>query len=243
MALDQASARISRILVDRARMTVPEAEAKLNAMSLRIGVGSLEPTPAFHAALLTAIVVGAKCFRGGVHLDMDGDQPLAVPWSSDCQTLREAIASLTVNTGPKSTCATVLFGHPRSTTGDPTFFATWDEWSAGCARSPVYTSPEQSTNPLAGIAAAALAVGAAFRQSLGFEVAESLEHALWPSAAPNFSDVYLPGSLWILGLGNLGQAFLWTLPMLPFQNPSKVLLFLQDDDHASMQNLVSLYPN
>ena len=239
MALDQASARLSRILVDRARMTVPEAEAKLNAMRLHIGVGSFAPTPAFHAALLTAIVVGTKCFRGGVHFDMDGDQPLAVPWSSDCQSLREAIASLKVNTGPKSTCATVLFGHPRSTTSDPTFFATWDEWSAGCARSPVPTSPAQSTNPLAGIAAAALAVGAAFRQALGFDVSESLKHELWPSGAPNFSDVYLPGSLWVLGLGNLGQAFLWTLSMLPFQDPSEVLLLLQDDDHASVQNLVT----
>ncbi len=239
MALDQASARISRILVDRARMTVPEAEAKLNAMSLRIGVGSLEPTPAFHAALLTAIVVGARCFRGGVHLDMDGDQPLAVPWSSDCQTLREAIASLKVNTGPRSTCATVLFGHPRSTVSGPMFFAGWDEWSAGCLRSPVPSLPEQSTNPLAGIAAAALIVGAAFRQALGFEAPDSLVHYLWPSAAPNFSDVYLPGGLWVLGLGNLGQAFLWTLSMLPFQDPSKVLLFLQDDDHASTQNLAT----
>lgn len=239
MALDQASARLSRILVDQAGMTVPEAEAKLNAMCLRIGVRSLEPTPAFHAALLTAILVGAKCFRGGVHLDIDGDQPLAVPWSSECQTLREAIASLKVNTGPKSTCATVLFGHPRSTTSDPMFFATWDEWSAGYARSPVPTSPEQSTNPLAGIAAATLAVGAAFRQALGFEASDSIVHTLWPTAAPNFSDIYLPGSLWVLGLGNLGQAFIWALSMLPFQDPSKVLLFLQDDDRASMQNLAT----
>lgn len=239
MALDQASARISKILVDRGRMTVPEAEAKLNAMSLRIGVSCLEPSPAFHAALLTAIVVCAKCFRGGVHLDMDGDQPLAVPWSSDCQTLREAIASLKVDAGPKSTCATILFGHPRSTVSGPMFFAAWDEWSAGCARSPVPTLSEQSTNPLAGIAAAALTVGAAFRQALGFEAPDNLVHYLWPSAAPNFSDVYLPGGLWVLGLGNLGQAFLWTLSMLPFQDPSKVLLFLQDDDHASKQNLAT----
>ena len=34
----------------------------------------------------------------------------------------------------------------------------------------------------------------------------------------------LPNQFWVLGLGHLGQAFLWNLEMLPFPNRGEVLL-------------------
>ena len=40
----------------------------------------------------------------------------------------------------------------------------------------------------------------------------------------------LPDNLWILGLGHLGQAFLWTLLMCPYADRSAVRLVLQDID-------------
>ena len=41
---------------------------------------------------------------------------------------------------------------------------------------------------------------------------------------------YLPSRLWLIGLGHLGQAYLWGLGLLPFPAPSDLTLVLQDTD-------------
>ena len=41
---------------------------------------------------------------------------------------------------------------------------------------------------------------------------------------------YLPAALWLLGLGHLGQAYAWTLGMLPYATPGDVELGLVDFD-------------
>ena len=46
----------------------------------------------------------------------------------------------------------------------------------------------------------------------------------------------LPSSVWIIGLGNLGQAFLWIIGMLPYADPSKLSLVLQDFDTLAESN-------
>jgi hypothetical protein len=43
----------------------------------------------------------------------------------------------------------------------------------------------------------------------------------------------LPTKIWIAGLGHLGQAYLWTLALLPYADPSDVELVLQDVDRIS----------
>lgn len=46
----------------------------------------------------------------------------------------------------------------------------------------------------------------------------------------------LPSSLWLIGLGNLGQAYLWTLSLLPYEKPEDVKLVLQDFDVLAESN-------
>jgi hypothetical protein len=41
---------------------------------------------------------------------------------------------------------------------------------------------------------------------------------------------YLPSHLWLIGLGHLGQAYLWGLGLLPYARPADVRLVLQDID-------------
>lgn len=53
---------------------------------------------------------------------------------------------------------------------------------------------------------------------------------------PPQAECYLPLALWLIALGNLGQTFLWSLSMLPYPEPEKVLLYLQDDDHVRKEN-------
>jgi hypothetical protein len=40
----------------------------------------------------------------------------------------------------------------------------------------------------------------------------------------------LPARLWLIGLGHLGQAYLWALGLLPFARPQDLSLILQDID-------------
>lgn len=98
---------------------------------------------------------------------------------------------------------------------------------------------------LAGIAAGAFGVGQAFLAEQGNPRAMRVEQrfSLWTpheplgsGANPEFGRLSLPGSLWLIGLGNMGQAFLWSLFMLPYDDPRQVLLFLQDDDLVDREN-------
>jgi hypothetical protein len=47
---------------------------------------------------------------------------------------------------------------------------------------------------------------------------------------------YLPSRLWIIGLGNLGQAFAWLLAGLPYDEPQKAAFVLQDYDRIAASN-------
>ncbi|ODR99362.1 hypothetical protein AUC68_05165 [Methyloceanibacter methanicus] len=47
---------------------------------------------------------------------------------------------------------------------------------------------------------------------------------------------YLPSRLWLIGLGNLGQAFAWLLVCLPYRDRSAVELMLQDFDRIAESN-------
>jgi hypothetical protein len=47
---------------------------------------------------------------------------------------------------------------------------------------------------------------------------------------------YLPSRLWLIGLGNLGQAFAWLLASLPYEDPGQVQLVLQDFDRIARSN-------
>ncbi|HLN20723.1 MAG TPA: ThiF family adenylyltransferase [Bacteroidales bacterium] len=50
---------------------------------------------------------------------------------------------------------------------------------------------------------------------------------------------HVPRNVWALGLGHLGQAYLWTLGLMPIDEPSKVLFLLQDDDIVGEENIGS----
>jgi len=61
---------------------------------------------------------------------------------------------------------------------------------------------------------------------------------LWPGSgpAPDFAAIFLPSALWLFGLGNLGQAFLWSLASLPYARDADRMLVLQDYDRVSEEN-------
>jgi hypothetical protein len=201
-------------------------------MTLEIAVAPSGNSPAGHAAALTALSVSRRSFLGGVRVCGDLAQPLRSPLSKRAN-LGDALSEIGTAPFDEPPAARIVIGWDVDISGIATW---WDGWRSG-VRVGRDSPLGQGENPLTGVAAGALAVGAAF-QSLRGRSAAPADIDLWPGTvwAPRFADVFLPSALWMLGLGNLGQAFLWSLGALPYADSSALWLFLQDYDHVSEEN-------
>jgi hypothetical protein len=67
--------------------------------------------------------------------------------------------------------------------------------------------------------------------------------SLWNPTAPWLGSdssepdlCYLPDRLWLIGLGNLGQAYIWSLACLPYGDNPNLTLMLQDYDRIAESN-------
>lgn len=244
--IDSETARIRAALVNAGQCSFDEADAKLAAATLLIDVGvEAAETPVGQAAFLTASATGARCF-GSVMVIGAVDTPLRVPLPLRARTLGEAAVILGARcTGEQSAGRRISIGSGSAGRCPWEVQAYWSGWIAGVAPASQRPSLGRSDCVLAGIAAGALAVGQAFLAEQGNLRAGKANQciSLWspdvPCAdglAPAMRDLSLPRALWLIGLGNLGQAYLWSLFMLPYARPKDVMLFLQDDDVITPEN-------
>ncbi len=75
-------------------------------------------------------------------------------------------------------------------------------------------------------------------RSVGMSLWNPLAVAAWRDDAHKGPALaYLPKSMWLVGLGHLGQAYAWTLGMLPYAADGRPHLVLQDFDKAAKSNL------
>lgn len=237
MALTPELSRLAKMLIDAEGITDDEAEARLRSLTLEIVVGRGADNAAGHNAILTAVAVGTKSFVGGVAVRLLDDAKLISTIPIGTSSLREATVFLGVTELEVGASARIAIGEVDA--GIPIdAHAWWDGWKAGSSSQPV--DQGANDNPLAGIAAGAAAVAHAFAKLRNAEYPGISEFNLWPlggtEEVPAFGSVYLPGSVWLLGLGNLGQAIMWSLSALPYPNPSEVKLVLQDADRISAEN-------
>ncbi len=229
-------------------------EARRLFDSYRLGIvvgGSVAHSPTMQAAVLTAVNTGRRSFLGGVSVEGTLDLPLLVPWGR-CRTLREAVVDLG---GVIADCAPgvprIVMGgkSPPSTDAEFAVRATFDGWRAGVA--PLHQGlqlPERHECIPAGVLAGALGVSEAFQFVRGDNAVAGRRDvglSLWqPDKAINWLDAdelgpkleRLPANAWIIGLGHLGQAFLWTLGLLPYASPEEVNFVLQDFDELVEAN-------
>ena len=239
MALDRQIVRLAKILVDSQNISFDEAQDKLRALTLEIVVGAEATSPAAHAAVLTAVSVASRTFVGGVRVTGEIDGPLnsAIPLNAGSVAEGAASVGASVFDGVPSRSIQVSTGEVSAESWSVSPW--WNGWRAGTAK-PGEARWDIGTNPLPGIAAGALAVGAAFDAERGSSGSVGDEISLWPvgagKIAPPFTEVLLPQALWLVGLGNLGQAYLWTLSALPYIDPSKVSLVLHDRDRITEEN-------
>ena len=225
--------------------SVEEAKALFQGYRLAVEIDRGEAAdPVQQAALLTTVALGHRVFLGGVSVRGSLDTPvsLAMPLG---RTLADAVVALGGTLGTMSDCTpTIVIGGPaRKRRSGFCIRTATSGWRGGIL--PIHSDlcPTGGHDmPLAGMLAAGLAVNEAFLHVSGGSSAvgrRPVGLSLWrpgPDVDWLQSDeseptlTYLPSSLWLIGLGHLGQAYLWALGLLPYQNPSEVRLVLQDID-------------
>lgn len=233
--------------------TVEEAERIFRGYSLAIEVGrDVEFSPTLQAALLTAVNTGRRAFLGGVFVAGHLDARLRIRWKG-CLTLREAVTNLRGKyrlTSPPGIPRIVIGDVPKPNgIGEFAVRATFNGWSGGVI--PIDDNgrlPEKQEFAPAGVLSGALAVSEAFQHVRGGNPMAGRRDAgisLWqPEPGSSWRDLrntgpqltVLPSRLWLIGLGHLGQSFLWTMGFLPYATPKEVFLVLQDFDCLSDAN-------
>jgi len=247
--IDSETSRIRSVLVNSGKYNFTEAEKKLEASALCLIVGDeAANTPAGQAAFLTAAITGARCFG---HVVVSGaiDASLLVSLPIPVKTLAEAAVYFGAHrTNGTASARKILFGPEFVADDGWAVRATWNGWISGVAPAYCTVHPGRNDCVLAGIAAGALAVGQAFLAEQGDVRAGRTAQriSLWLpdhsggqdmlDPGPDLKSVYLPASLWFVGLGNLGQAFLWSLTLLPYARPDEVVLLFQDDQCVEKEN-------
>lgn len=228
-----------------AATTFAEAEAMFRTFRLGFEIAERDAVDANNqAALLTGVTLANRVFLGGVRVSCPRSIPLAIPLPFG-KTLDEAVVRLGGEiAGPGIGDPLVTIGdQPRRRSPGFAIRTAFGGWRGGIvpAHSTI-TLPEKTAIPLAPMLSAALAVNEAFsfvRTGSGVFGRRVLGLSLWrPSSSVNWIERagdepelrFLPSRLWLIGLGHLGQAFLWALSLLPYPVPTGVSLVLQDID-------------
>lgn len=235
--------RTAKLLIDAGKATDPDdARRYLERLVLQVAVGpDVGRDPAAQAALATVVNAGHRAYLGGVHVQLDDDPTLSTGWTAGMMA-SETVARFGGKVVDHLTAdrPTLALGNPRESVGEPVLHLTWCDWSGGVVESADSVLNGPAITP-AGVAAGALGVSEIFQQQLGAVVPgrRDVGVSLWrPDLNWRAADAvgpalqYLPARLWLLGLGHLGQAYAWTLGLLPYATPHEVELGLVDFDHV-----------
>lgn len=243
--------RISKLLADRDDTPLPEALRRRQAHRITLICGQdVTSSYTLQLAVLTASVVASRCFPGAVVAALN-ERTAAAPlqvWSSLRLTLGEALlgvgAALAVN-GAGADGSAIVFGDaaapPRA------LRVTFDGWIAATGPADLIDRlREREFCPLSGVLAGSLAVSEMFMSFAQVSIEATrrpIALSLWrPDADVRSEEAQgvpvevLPRELWALGLGHLGNAYLWTLAGLRYANPTDVTVFLADFDEVEPEN-------
>ncbi len=236
---------VKHALDSGAAASIEEAESIFRGYRLTLSLASADACDALaQGALLTAIALGRRVFLGGVTVDGPLDVVLTVPLPFG-RTLRDAVVALggATDTPIDGTPTIAIGGAPRPRTSAFAARAVWAGWRGGVVPIDSDLSPDPGpVMPLAAMLSVGIAVNEAFLFVSGGVTAagrRSVGLSLWrPSVETSWLDsdtgepslTYLPSRLWLIGLGHLGQAYLWGLGLLPYTDPGELSIVLQDVD-------------
>src|SRR5258706_2896438 len=222
--------------------SIAEAEAKFCGYKVTFSIGEAESMcPLHQAALLTGVALARRVFLGGVEVLGPLHVPLRVPMPIG-NTLSEGVVQLggTPGSGEVPGPLITIGGRPSEKRDQFHVRALFAGWRGGIvpAHHDVGLRPGPAM-PLAPMLSAAIAVNEAFlhvgdkrpaagRRPVGLSLWDPATSIDWMRHQDEPELDYLPSRLWVIGLGHLGQAYLWGLGLLPYREPSKLSLVLQD---------------
>ncbi len=227
-----------------------EAMAILGGFGLSIRISAaMAATENGQIALLTLVNLARRTFLSGVEVIACPDVALETRLSL-AGSLPEAVREL----GAATTTA-FAGAWPVATIGDVGPIAgapagwrlAWDGWRGGVRP---LTGKQCETCPDAMPLSPAIAAAACAAEAFAFLAGDhpmagrrAVGLSLWQPGAdwlegdptePPLSA--LPSRLWLIGLGNLGQAYSWMLACLPYAEPKDLELMLQDFDLMAESN-------
>jgi hypothetical protein len=227
-AADTLHRLVKQALDSGAATSVADAEALFRGYRVGLSINDEDVNdPSHQAALLTGVALARRVFLGGVTVAGSLDCPLRVQISS-AETLKKAVERLgghCVREIAESVPTIFIGGTARKREQGFRIRAVFSGWRGGVVPAHAdFQRSEQFMMALSPMLAASLAVSEAFFHVQGktpIAGKRSVGFSLWR---------YLPSSLWLIGLGHLGQANLWALGLLPYREPHGVRLILQDID-------------
>ena len=247
--------RISKLLIDRTEITTEEALARreLYSVTLRCGPDVVH-SRTLQVAVLTAANIATRCFPGAVKIDLEPSLAEArlVLWPSLQYTFGQVLVSLV---GPDALIdsgrvehegRTLIFGNAPANRG--ALRVTFDGWIAKVGPAAVIDAlPQREHCSLSGVLAGALAASELFLSfaDLNIEAGRrTVGLSLWrpdldinDPAALGVQVEFLPRDFWVLGLGHLGNAYLWSLATLPYLDSGATKIFLNDFDRVEPENV------
>lgn len=243
--------RTAKYFMDSGRAaTAEDAVDMLSRFGMSIIVDAASATtPNGQTALLTLVNAARRTMLGGIEVEGVGDEPVVTDLSTET-TIGAAVAALggaCVERARDDWPRAIIGDAPASTGSAPAWRLQWAGWRGGVlpASWPSIASGDDAI-ALAPIMAAAACIGEVFawhagdhdmagRRASGLSIWNP--GALWTDADPTEPALsLLPTKLWLIGLGNLGQAFAWCLAALPYPDGSDTKLMLQDFDRMAVSN-------
>lgn len=243
--------RTAKYFMDSGRAaTHEEAVGLLKSYGLTVHVGGeVAWSPHHQTALLTLVNIARRTFLGGVEVTGPCEVPshsLLAPNQSLADAVRDLGGRVVSRIRPEWPAAVIGDANPPDG-AVPCWQLTWHGWNGGIIpRRDRQRLDESTAIDIAPSLAAAVCAAEVFAYHAGDHPLAGRRAAglsLWnPGQDWQTPDpceqrlAYLPSRLWLIGMGNLGQAFAWLLACLPYRDRRKTEFVLQDFDRIAPSN-------
>lgn len=239
--------RAAKLFLDKEVVgSIAEAMDKLRSMSVEVHVGpSVHSSYIGQVTLLTFVNLARRSFLGGVVVIGIHDASNLVTCVPG-DRLVDAVIGLGARVVRSSEGRfAVYLGDVKAETRG--IRLVYSDWRGGIVPAAEESSCVASI-PLGAVLSAGIAVNELFEFFQGERPEAGLRSVMmsvW-DVNDHVFDVdernteprveFLPDRLWIVGIGHLGQAYLWLLGVMPYQEPGAVHVVLQDMDRITEAN-------
>lgn len=236
MKLAESLNRTMKLAMDDGRVqSYQEAIALFSSFRLRLQVGAgFTYSPGAEAAVLTLLRAGPKTFLGGIELFGPLDEPCTLAWFAGKQ-LGDVAAECGVNIGvdPCVHLPTICVG-PGIATADGFWIGLRIRCDGFDLTPDLSFSSTLESSVDAGVSGAGAALNQAFQHI--YRKAPQAGQRELTFTLPGQHRLSAPRNQWVIGLGHLGQAYLWTA-MLEGRSLRPSVVKLTDDDRVSESSL------